>query len=50
VDKLEDRPDSFYGRSTALYGLLTAESKLKWADQMIEASATIPPPPGEATS
>jgi hypothetical protein len=25
-----------YGRSTALYGLLTAEAKIDWANQMIE--------------
>jgi PadR family transcriptional regulator AphA len=36
VDKLEDRPGAFYGRSTALYGVLTAEAKLNWADQMIK--------------
>jgi PadR family transcriptional regulator AphA len=42
VDKLEDRPHSFYGRSTALYGLLTAEAKINWADQMIEALSDQP--------
>jgi hypothetical protein len=35
VDKLQDRDGSFYGRSTALYGLLTAEAKLDWVDRMM---------------
>ena len=39
IDKLEDRPESFYGR-TALYGLLTAEAKIQWVDQMTHAPST----------
>jgi DNA-binding PadR family transcriptional regulator len=36
VGKLENRADTFYERSTALYGLLAAEAKIQWANQMIE--------------
>lgn len=45
VDKLEERPGSAYGRATALYGVLTADAKLEWADRMIE---DLRDPPGAA--
>jgi DNA-binding PadR family transcriptional regulator len=35
VDKLEGKPEAFYGRSTALFGLLTAEARVAWADHML---------------
>jgi len=35
VDKLEGREDSFYGRATALFGLLDAEARVAWADHML---------------
>jgi DNA-binding PadR family transcriptional regulator len=42
VDALEDRAEALYERSTALYGLLAAEAKIQWANQMIE---TLSDPP-----
>lgn len=35
VEKLEGRQESFYGRSTALFGLLDAQARLAWADHML---------------
>lgn len=35
VDKLEGREESFYGRSTALFGLLNAQARIVWADHML---------------
>lgn len=50
VDRLEDRPGAFYGRSTALYGVLTAEAKIKWTDQMIETLSEHCPAHGSAVN
>jgi hypothetical protein len=35
VDRLKDRPESFYGRSTALFGLIDAQARIAWADHML---------------
>ncbi len=35
VDRLEGRPESFYGRSTALFGLIDAQARLAWANHML---------------
>jgi DNA-binding PadR family transcriptional regulator len=35
VDKLADKPASLYARSTALFGLLTTEARISWADHML---------------
>jgi DNA-binding PadR family transcriptional regulator len=35
VDKLEGREESFYGRSTALFGLLNAQARVAWADHIL---------------
>jgi len=39
VETLETRPESLYGRATALYGLINADAKIRWIDQMIELDA-----------
>ncbi|MGI8429596.1 MAG: PadR family transcriptional regulator [Solirubrobacteraceae bacterium] len=35
VDRLQGRPESFYGRSTALFGLVDATARIAWAEHML---------------
>lgn len=35
IDKLEGREQSFYGRSTALFGLFDADARVAWAEHML---------------
>ena len=39
IDRLADKPSAFYGRSTALFGLLTTEARVAWADHMLAVLA-----------
>ncbi len=35
IDRLAEREGSFYGRSTALFGMLNAQARAAWADHML---------------
>jgi DNA-binding PadR family transcriptional regulator len=38
-DRLADRPESHYGRATALFGLMQARTRVTWAEHMLAVEA-----------